>query len=190
MNFGIDTKIVVLAFGLVTVTAALPRKNRIPAIARFWQQSRCVHLWSSARRRRRGTTKSASRCEPRFTRASQRPASSAKKDTSSVMINRVTRSTRQAAWNPQGVPGEMNISRATHDLVQEFFEITPRGAIAAKNKGELEMFFVEGIKPKWRAPDEDTQPGFEFRKMLKDLVQSTAPQDSSIHILQDSGTPR
>ena len=89
-----------------------------------------------------------------------------------------------------GAPGEMNISRATHDLVQEFFEITPRGAIAAKNKGELEMFIVEGIKPKWRAPDEDTQPGFEFRKMLNDLVQSTAPQDSSIHILQDSGTPR
>jgi len=89
-----------------------------------------------------------------------------------------------------GAPGEINISRATHDLVQEYFEITPRGAIAAKNKGELEMFFVEGIKPKWRAPDEDTQPGFEFRKMLKDLAQSTAPQDSSIHILQDSGTPR
>lgn len=106
------------------------------------------------------------------------------------MIYRATRSIRQAAWNPQGVPGEINISRATYDLVQEFLEITPRSAIAAKNKRELEMFIVEGIKPKWRAPDEDTQPGFEFKKMLKNLAQSTAPQDSSIHILQDSGTPR
>ncbi len=106
------------------------------------------------------------------------------------MIYRATRSTRQAAWNPQGVPGEINISRATHDLVQEFLEITFRGSIAVKNKGELEMFFVESSKPKWRAPDENTQPGFEFRKMLKDLARSTAPQDSSIHILQESGTPR
>ena len=106
------------------------------------------------------------------------------------MIYRATRSTRQAAWNPQGVPGEINISRATHDLVQEFLEITSRGSIAVKNKGELEMFFVEGIKPKWRGPHDDTRPGLEFRKMLEDLAQLTAPNDSSIRISQDPGTPQ
>ena len=59
-----------------------------------------------------------------------------------------------------------------------------------KYKGELEMFFVKGIKRKWRGPDDETQPGFEFRKMLEDLAQLAAPNGSSIHILQDSGTPQ
>ena len=41
-------------------------------------------------------------------------------------------------------PNKINISKSTFDLVQSEFRCTPRGKIHAKNKGELEMFFVEG----------------------------------------------
>jgi adenylate cyclase len=41
-----------------------------------------------------------------------------------------------------GEPGEVNISEATYALVKDKFICTSRGKIAAKNKGEMEMFFV------------------------------------------------
>ena len=46
-----------------------------------------------------------------------------------------------------GVAGRINISRATYEQVKVFFVCEYRGAIAAKNKGEIEMYFVNGIRP-------------------------------------------
>lgn len=45
-----------------------------------------------------------------------------------------------------GMPGKINISRATYELVKDFFEVDYRGKIAAKNKGSLDMFWITGIK--------------------------------------------
>lgn len=45
-----------------------------------------------------------------------------------------------------GVPGNINISHATFELVKDFFECEHRGKISAKNKGELDMYLVRGIK--------------------------------------------
>jgi len=42
-----------------------------------------------------------------------------------------------------GEAGKINISGATHELVKEKFTSTFRGKIPAKNKGEIEMYFVE-----------------------------------------------
>jgi adenylate cyclase len=42
-----------------------------------------------------------------------------------------------------GEPGKVNISGSTFDLVKSQFNCTPRGKIAAKNKGEVEMYWVE-----------------------------------------------
>ncbi len=41
--------------------------------------------------------------------------------------------------------GRVNVSQATYELLkdQEAFRFTPRGKIKAKNKGEIEMYFVE-----------------------------------------------
>jgi class 3 adenylate cyclase len=44
-----------------------------------------------------------------------------------------------------GAIGKVNISEATYELVKEKFKCVPRGKVAAKNKGEIEMYFVEGI---------------------------------------------
>jgi adenylate cyclase len=41
-----------------------------------------------------------------------------------------------------GESGKVNISEATYSLVKEKFHCTARGKIQAKNKGEVEMFFV------------------------------------------------
>ncbi|MEM7180087.1 MAG: adenylate/guanylate cyclase domain-containing protein [Spirochaetota bacterium] len=45
-----------------------------------------------------------------------------------------------------GSPGQVNISEDTFLLVQNHFNCTARGKIAAKNKGEMEMYFVQDEK--------------------------------------------
>ncbi|MBN2174628.1 MAG: tetratricopeptide repeat protein [Bacteroidales bacterium] len=45
-----------------------------------------------------------------------------------------------------GLPGKVNISGDTFNLVKEKFKCTHRGKIAAKNKGEIDMYIVEGEK--------------------------------------------
>jgi len=44
-----------------------------------------------------------------------------------------------------GEAGKINISGATYELVKENFNCKYRGKIDAKNKGEMDMYFVEGI---------------------------------------------
>jgi histidine kinase len=42
-----------------------------------------------------------------------------------------------------GVPGKVNISGATYRQIKDKFNCTYRGKIAAKNKGDIDMYFVE-----------------------------------------------
>ena len=43
--------------------------------------------------------------------------------------------------------GRINISQATYELVKDEYRCIYRGRVAAKNKGELEMYFVESAFP-------------------------------------------
>ena len=43
-------------------------------------------------------------------------------------------------------PGRVNISRQTYEEVKDFFNCEERGRIIAKNRGELEMYFVTELK--------------------------------------------
>jgi class 3 adenylate cyclase len=45
-----------------------------------------------------------------------------------------------------GVAGKINISGSTYELVKDKFTCTHRGKIQAKNKGEIDMYFVENIQ--------------------------------------------
>ncbi len=47
-----------------------------------------------------------------------------------------------------GAPGRINISRNTYLLVKNHFECEYRGKIVAKNKGPIEMYFVNAVKGK------------------------------------------
>jgi adenylate cyclase len=42
-----------------------------------------------------------------------------------------------------GIPGQVNISGTTYELVKDHFICTHRGKILAKNKGEIDMYIVE-----------------------------------------------
>lgn len=44
-----------------------------------------------------------------------------------------------------GAIGKVNISGTTYELVKDKFEFTYRGHVEAKNKGKIEMYFVEGV---------------------------------------------
>ncbi len=48
-----------------------------------------------------------------------------------------------ARMEQNGQAGKVNISEATYQLVNPFFNCYYRGEIAAKNKGEMKMYFVE-----------------------------------------------
>ena len=48
-----------------------------------------------------------------------------------------------ARMEQSGVPGKINISQQTYELVKEQFNCVHRGKIEAKNKGEMDMYFVE-----------------------------------------------
>jgi adenylate cyclase len=45
-----------------------------------------------------------------------------------------------------GEAGRVNISGATYKLVKDFFDCEFRGKVAAKNKGEIDMYFVKGAR--------------------------------------------
>jgi class 3 adenylate cyclase len=45
-----------------------------------------------------------------------------------------------------GQVGKVNISGSTYELIKDHFNCSYRGKVAAKNKGEVDMYFVDGAK--------------------------------------------
>ncbi|TGK08041.1 adenylate/guanylate cyclase domain-containing protein [Leptospira semungkisensis] len=68
-----------------------------------------------------------------------------------------------------GIPGRINISGATYELVKDFFDCEYRGAVPAKNKGKIEMYFVNGLLSDLRRAGEERIPNEEFRKRYERL---------------------
>ena len=46
----------------------------------------------------------------------------------------------------KSLPGKINISESTYDLVKEVYDCEYRGEIDVKNKGMMKMFFIKGVK--------------------------------------------
>ncbi len=44
------------------------------------------------------------------------------------------------------MPGKINISESTYNLIKDVYDCEYRGEIDVKNKGMMKMFFVNGIK--------------------------------------------
>lgn len=74
-----------------------------------------------------------------------------------------------------GVVGKVNISRATYELVKEFFQCEYRGRVPAKNKGEIDMYFVHGLLLELRQDPLANAPNAEFAKRYAALQQPTQP---------------
>jgi ligand-binding sensor domain-containing protein/class 3 adenylate cyclase/predicted metal-dependent HD superfamily phosphohydrolase len=65
-----------------------------------------------------------------------------------------------------GEVGKVNITGTTFEHIKEFFDCTYRGKVAAKNKGEVDMYFVDRIKPELSVNGEGIIPNDIFRSKL------------------------
>jgi class 3 adenylate cyclase len=61
-----------------------------------------------------------------------------------------------------GTPGKINISGSTYDLVKDFFECEYRGRVKAKNKGVVDMYYVNGLKPEFSKDEKGKTPNDKF----------------------------
>jgi ligand-binding sensor domain-containing protein/class 3 adenylate cyclase/HD superfamily phosphodiesterase len=69
-----------------------------------------------------------------------------------------------------GEAGKVNITKATYEYVKDFFVCSYRGKIAAKNKGEIEMYFVDRIKPELSLDIEGMTPNEIFNEKFSQLL--------------------
>jgi class 3 adenylate cyclase len=78
-----------------------------------------------------------------------------------------------------GEAGKINISGSTYELVKDFFICEYRGKMPVKYKGEIDMYFVEGIRPELTEKDRST-PNRDFFVRL----QMLRLQDLEEYIIQ------
>ncbi|MGF1536738.1 MAG: adenylate/guanylate cyclase domain-containing protein [Elainellaceae cyanobacterium] len=72
-----------------------------------------------------------------------------------------------------GVPGRVNVSKATADLVKCFFNFEHRGDVLVKDKGYLEMHLVEGIRRPLSRDAAGTLPNGKFVDRYKAINPDT-----------------
>ncbi|MFP4556653.1 MAG: adenylate/guanylate cyclase domain-containing protein [Bacteroidales bacterium] len=66
-----------------------------------------------------------------------------------------------------GEVGQINISGNTYMLVKDYFVCTYRGKMPVKNKGDIQMYFINGIKPSLSENMEGIIPNDDFRTLLQ-----------------------
>jgi class 3 adenylate cyclase len=62
--------------------------------------------------------------------------------------------------------GHINVSGSTYAVIEPFFECTYRGKIPAKNKGDIDMYYVHRLKPELSADEEGIIPNEKFKKYV------------------------
>ncbi len=67
------------------------------------------------------------------------------------------------------VPGMVNVSGSTYEIIKDYFECEHRGKILAKNKGQLDMYFVHKLKPEFSEKGDGIVPNHYFQEMLARL---------------------
>ena len=65
-----------------------------------------------------------------------------------------------------GEVGKVNVSGDTYEYIKDFFDCTHRGKVEVKNNAELDMYFVNRLKPEFSDDKEGTVPNAEFIKRL------------------------
>jgi class 3 adenylate cyclase len=69
------------------------------------------------------------------------------------------------------IPGAINVSQTTFDLIKDLFECEHRGKIAAKNKGNIDMYFVKRIKKHLSLDPAGLLPNDEFNTLYLAIQQ-------------------
>lgn len=83
-----------------------------------------------------------------------------------------------------GQAGRINISRATYEQVKDFFVCQYRGRVVAKNKGEIEMYFVDGIRPELARDPGGNIPNEKFLELYRRLNPDSTLSDSASSLIQ------
>ncbi|MCD4793700.1 MAG: response regulator [Bacteroidales bacterium] len=65
--------------------------------------------------------------------------------------------------------GKINISGVTYEYIKEYFNCTYRGKIPAKNKGDIDMYYVEGLKKKYCEEGDRYSPNEKFMEKLAEF---------------------
>ncbi|MDD2564379.1 MAG: adenylate/guanylate cyclase domain-containing protein [Salinivirgaceae bacterium] len=74
-----------------------------------------------------------------------------------------------ARMEQAGVINSVNISVDTYELIKDYFECIPRGFVEAKNIGQVEMFFVTGLKAKYSTDARGVFPNETFSNILRKM---------------------
>ena len=85
-----------------------------------------------------------------------------------------------------GEAGKINISGTTYEFVRDFFICEHRGKMPVKYKGELDMYFVEGIKPE--LSDESNKPNRKFFVKMQ-LMKLQDIEDQVYKLFDDEAAP-
>ncbi|MCG3165792.1 MAG: hypothetical protein POELPBGB_01567 [Bacteroidia bacterium] len=65
-----------------------------------------------------------------------------------------------------GKVGMVNVSGTTHEFIKTYFDCEHRGKVEAKNKGQIDMYFVTGIKEKYSMMGNGKTPNELFLELL------------------------
>jgi adenylate cyclase len=85
-----------------------------------------------------------------------------------------------------GEAGKINISGTTYEFVREFFTCEYRGKMPVKYKGELQMYFVNGIIPE--LCNEDGGPNRKFVIKMQ-MIKLHDIEDMIIKMFDDEASP-
>jgi len=66
-----------------------------------------------------------------------------------------------------GEPGKLNISSSTYDRIKHCFDCDTRGMVKAKNKGEMEMHFVNNYKETYALKENNQYFNDQYMDLLK-----------------------
>jgi len=72
-----------------------------------------------------------------------------------------------ARMESAGARGKINISKSTYELIRQYFDCTHRGKLEAKNKGEIDMYFLDSLKAEYR--NEAGEPNQAFWQSYREV---------------------
>src|SRR5712692_8247212 len=77
-----------------------------------------------------------------------------------------------------GIAGRINIAGATYEEVKDFFVCEYRGKIVAKHKDEIDMYFVNTIRPELAQGAKPEEPNQKFVELFNLLARGSPTVES------------
>lgn len=85
-----------------------------------------------------------------------------------------------------GEPGRVNVSESTYQRIRDFFDCEYRGKMPVKYKGEVDMYFVNGLKEAYHQPGAPHKPNALLLRKLQVLRIQDFEQSVRQTVLKDA----